>query len=102
MGLYGPKGVLRPVSAQVGKKKKSGLMSSFTTSNSKVLEGYDVRTRPKQFYKDKEGLYDEALQSKKNVNKLKQDNTHLRTQLKQMEQEMQKRETLLDEIIAQQ
>lgn len=68
-------GALRPVSANImrgnnrrgmmrGKTKKSGFSKG-------IDDEFDVRTRPKNFLKDKEGLYDDAIKLKKANNMLK-------------------------------
>lgn len=74
MGGYG--GALRPVSANVmkdrnrkmgfgkGKGKKTGFSRG-------IDDDFDVRTRPKNFVKDREGLYDDAIKLKKSNNNLK-------------------------------
>lgn len=77
-GGFGGPGALRPVSANVikdrqnrkpgygrGKSKKSIALSKG------IDDDFDVRTRPKNFIKDKEGLYDDAIKLKKAYNSLK-------------------------------
>lgn len=59
-------GALRPVSANVlkgaGRKK---------FSQKDYSRDFDVRTRPKNFVKDREGLYEDAIKFKKANNNLK-------------------------------
>lgn len=70
-------GALRPVSANVmkqggrrgiGRGKNGKKNSAFSRG---IDNDFDVRTRPRNFLKDKEGLYDDAIKLKKANNNLK-------------------------------
>lgn len=55
------------------------------------------RTIPKIFHQDKERLYDEAMKLKVNNNAVRDENLRLKTRLKVLENELQKKDRLLDE-----
>lgn len=98
-------GALRPVSANVQKDrhrkmKGQGGKNRIAGGFSKGLESeFDIRTRPKKFMKDKEGLYDDAIKLKKANNVLKSDNMKYKTKLKKMEAELLNQQREMDEYI---
>ena len=55
------------------------------------------RTIPKIMHKDKERLYDEALKLKANNNSVRDENLRLRTRVKVLENELHRKERLLEE-----
>ena len=55
------------------------------------------RTIPKVMHKDKERLYDEALKLKANNNTVRDENLRLRTRVKVLENELHRKERLLEE-----
>ena len=69
-------GALRPVSANVMKNsnRKPGFRAKgkkFSGFGRGIDDDFDARTRPRNFLKDKEGLYDDAIKLKKANNNLK-------------------------------
>lgn len=70
-------GALRPVSANIIKdrNRKAGYGRMVNKKGLGLSRGvedeFDVRTRPRNFVKDKEGLYDDAIKLKKANNTLK-------------------------------
>lgn len=68
-------GALRPVSANVMKTGKRNVFSKQRSKKGGFAKGIndevDSRTRPKNFLKDREGLYDDAIKLKKDNNSFK-------------------------------
>lgn len=87
-------GALRPVSANVmkGANRKRFNQKDFN-------KDFDVRTRPKHFVKDKEGLYEDAIKFKKSNNNLKKENTKLKTTIRKLENELMAQQREMDEYI---
>lgn len=98
-------GALRPVSANVPKDRNRknrgyGGKNRIAGGFSKGLDSeFDVRTRPKRFLKDKEGLYDDAIKLKKAYNGLKTENTRYKTRIKKLETELLNQQREMDEYI---
>lgn len=97
-------GALRPVSANI---MKGGIRRGAGRGKSKKSAGFsrgidnqfDARTRPKNFLKDKEGLYDDAIKLKKANNQLNSENMKYKTQIKKLEAELVNQQREMDEYI---
>lgn len=97
-------GALRPVSANLpnNRNRKKGFSGKNRISGgfSKGIDNdFDVRTRPKRFLKDKEGLYDDAIKLKKANNNLKNENQRYKTRVKKLESELANQQREMDEYI---
>jgi len=77
-------------------KNKNRIAGGF----SKGLDNdFDTRTRPRNFLKDKEGLYDDAIKLKKANNVLKNENIKNKTKIKKLEAELLNQQKEMDEYI---
>lgn len=91
-------GALRPVSANVMKNR--GMKGKKGVGLARGMDDdFDVRTRPRHFMKDKEGLYDDAIKLKKANNNYKNDNLKLKTRVKKLEAELMNQQREMDEYI---
>jgi membrane-bound inhibitor of C-type lysozyme len=77
-------------------KAKINKFSGFSRG---IDDDFDARTRPRNFLKDKEGLYDDAIKLKKANNILKTENLKYKTKVKKLEAELVNQQREMDEYI---
>lgn len=82
---------------QFGAQKKS-----FGSKNPSTIDLEISKLRPKIINQERERLYDDAMKQKMAANYLKDENTRLKTKIQMLENELVKKEKLVDDLLVQQ
>ena len=91
----------RPITASRRNQAQFGVKKSFGTKNPSTLELDINRNRPRIMNLERERLYDDNIKNKKTANYLKEENMKLKTRIHFMENEMNKNEKLVTDLMQQ-
>jgi len=92
----------RPITANRRNNLQFGGKKTFASKNPSTLDLEVSRLRPKLANLDREKLYDDAMKQKITANFFKDENMRLKTRVHILENELSKKERLVDELLLQQ
>lgn len=87
--------------AAFNKRMQGNIAASFPSKNPSTMDLEVLKMRPKNIRQERERLYDDVLRNKMTSNLLKDENLKLKTKVHMLENELSRKEKLVDDLLLQ-